>query len=125
MRTRKTAVAKTLQQQIQLQKLKIFELQQQLQTALYFETMPEYDPLYKYSYSVSNMTIPHAQQDMDAWLRAIILHMKLRRPGHGGAYTDAIILSCPDVTSENMKTAWVGYYADKMSKKIKVLKPKP
>ena len=115
----------SVRQEIQQQKLKIFELQQQLCTALYLETMPEYDPLYRYSYDSSNMSIPAEYQDMDAWLRAIIIHMKRRKVGHGGGYTDAIILSCPDVVSENMKSAWINYYADKMRQKIKVRIPKP
>lgn len=75
---------KTTAQKIRDAQLKILKLEEECATQLYLETMPVYDPLYKYCFSTSNMTIPFEQQDIDAWLRAVIKHMSMRREGHGG-----------------------------------------
>ena len=62
-------------------------------TQLYFETMPKCDPMYSYCYSTSSRNILSQYQSVDAWLRAIIKHMSLRLPGHGGQKTNALVIS--------------------------------
>jgi hypothetical protein len=69
---------KSIQQQIWEQKLKIAELEDEIRTQTYFETMPEYGPTYKYCYSTSNFSIPHPQQSIDNWIKAVIKHMGMR-----------------------------------------------
>lgn len=93
----------TLKEEIRAQKLRIMELKNQYITMLYFETMPDYDPYYKYCYQSSNFTIPGLMQSVDAWLRAVIMHMSQRRPGHGGGYTKAIVITPQAFTTENAR----------------------
>lgn len=119
------AKKKTTQQAIRKAKLKVFELQEQCATQVYFETMPEYDPVYKYSFDISNMKIPHVQQDMDAWLRAIIKHMATRRVGHGGAYTDAKVITIPVGLSEAGIDNWLDYVTTDLRKRALRWKKKP
>jgi hypothetical protein len=56
----------TLKEEIRAQRLRIYELHEQYVTMLYFETMPDYDPLYKYCYQTSNFSIPGLLQSVDA-----------------------------------------------------------
>jgi hypothetical protein len=113
-----------LKEEIHKQKMRIFEIEQDIATHRYLDTMP-YSPTYKYCFATSNFGLTSEQQDIDAWLRAIILHMAGRRTGHGGAYTEAMILSRPDVPNENIKELWITHHSAKMRKFIKVRKPKP
>lgn len=103
------ASKKTTAQKIREAKLKIFELEDAYATQLYFETMPEYDPMYKYCYATSNMTIPFEQQDIDAWIKAVIKHMATRREGHGGAYSDAKVVTIPVGLTEAQIEKWLEY----------------
>ena len=54
--------SKSIQQLIYDQKLKIVELEDELLTLNYFETMPEYGPTYAYSYDKSNMSLNGLEQ---------------------------------------------------------------
>ena len=114
----------TLKEEIRLQRLRIYELQQEYITMLYFETMPEYDPMYKYSYAISNMKIPGLMQSVDAWIRAVIKHMSMRRPGHGGGYSKAVVITPLAFTSETARDNWIEYEIAKLRKKVRVVKPK-
>lgn len=104
-------------------KLRIVELEQDHIVQLYFETMPEYNPTYKYSYDEANMSVPGLSQHIDYWLRAVIKHMALRRPGHGGAYTDSMLVQIPVFNSQVSVDAYIAYIVAKLRKKIRVTKP--
>jgi hypothetical protein len=114
----------TLKEEIRLQKLRINELQQEYITMLYFETMPEYDPMYKYSYAISNMKIPGLLQSVDAWIRAVIKHMSMRLPGHGGGYSRALVITPYAFTTETARNNWIDYEIIKLRKKVRVVKEK-
>jgi len=120
----KKATLKELRDAIRKQNLRVTHLQYAVDDALYFETMPEYDPMYKYCYSTSNMKIPSVNQSVDSWLRAVNKHMKLRREGHGGGVSSAMIVSVPLLQSERMKEIWLAYQMDKLRKAAKVTKKK-
>jgi len=85
--------SKTVEEQKYEAKLKIIEANEEYETQLYLETMPKANPLYQYCYVTSNFTIPVEHQSVDAWLRAIIKHMSLRLPGHGGEKTNAVVIT--------------------------------
>lgn len=108
---------KTTKQAIHEAKLKVLALEEQYATQVYFETMPEYGPTYKYCFSTSNMKIPYPMQDVDAWLRAVIKHMATRREGHGGAYTDAKLISIPVGLSEAGIEKWLEYVTSDLRKR--------
>ena len=108
---------KSIQQQIWEQKLKIAELEDEIRTQTYFETMPEYGPTYKYCYSTSNFTIPSPDQSVDNWIRATIKHLGIRRRGHGGETTKAILISIPENLTENNIEQWLSYQTNKIRKK--------
>lgn len=114
---------KTTAQQIRDLKLRVNELEQDYVVQLYFETMPEYNPTYSYCYSTSNRSIPFALQHVDYWLRAVIKHMALRRPGHGGAYTDSLLVELPILTTLAAVDGYIDYITTKLRKRIKVRKP--
>ena len=114
----------TLKEEIRAQRLRIHELHEQYVTLLYFETMPEYDPLYKYSYEKSNFTIPGLLHSVDAWIRAVIMHMSQRHRGHGGGYTRAIVITPMSFTTETARDKWIEYESAKLRKKVRVVKPK-
>jgi len=114
----------TLKEEIRAQRLRIYELHEQYVTMLYFETMPDYDPLYKYCYQTSNRSIPGLIQSVDAWIRAVIMHMLQRRPGHGGGYTKALVITPMSFTTENARDNWIEYESAKIRKKVRVVKPK-
>jgi len=107
------------QQRAKAIKLKLAELEQEYATQLYFETMPEYNPTYKYCYATSNLVIPYAYQSIDAWIRAVIKHMGLRRRGHGGEYTDAELISIPKFRTEDAMELWLKYVEEKLRTKAK------
>jgi hypothetical protein len=108
---------KSIQQQIWEQKLKIAELEDEIRTQTYFETMPEYGPTYKYCYSTSNFSIPHPQQSIDNWIKAVIKHMGTRSFGHGGADTNAILISIPQFSNEQILEKWLSHTTEKIRKK--------
>jgi len=109
--------SKSIQQLIYEQKLKIVELEDELLTQKYLETMPEYGPTYKYCYSTSNMSIPGLEQNIDNWLKAVIKHMGTRRYGHGGEKTNAMVISIPDFKNEQNLERWLSYTTEKIRKK--------
>lgn len=109
--------AKPIQQLIWEQKLKIAELEDELRTQTYFETMPEYAPTYKYCYATSNLSIPHPNQSIDNWIKAVIKHMATRSFGHGGAKTNAIVISIPEKISETGLENWLTYQTQVIRKK--------
>jgi hypothetical protein len=108
---------KSIQQQIWEQKLKIVELEDEIRTQAYFETMPEYGPTYAYCYASSNLKISYADESIDNWIRAVIKHMKTRSHGHGGAYTNALLISIPEFKNEQGIEKWLSYTTDKIRKK--------
>jgi hypothetical protein len=108
---------KSIQQQIWEQKLKIAELEDEIRTQTYFETMPEYGPTYQYCYSTSNFSIPHPQQSIDNWIKAVIKHMGTRSFGHGGADTNAMLISIPQFINEQSLERWLSYTNEKIRKK--------
>lgn len=119
----KSKPSTTIEEEIFEAKLRVIEIDEQYKTQLYFETMPEYDPAYAYSYDKSNLTIPFVNQSIDAWLRAVIKHMGLRLPGHGGGKTNAILVS---VNKEigNYEDLWIEYETRKLRKLVAKRKPK-
>ena len=60
--------SKTIEEQKYELRMKIAELNEQYQTALYFETMPIVNPNYSYSYQHSNLSIAWEDHSVDAWL---------------------------------------------------------
>lgn len=109
--------SKSIQQLIYEQKLKIVELEDELLTQKYLETMPEYGPTYKYCYATSNMPIPGLEQNIDNWLKAVIKHMGNRRYGHGGEKTNAMLISIPEFKNEESFERWLSYTTNKIRKK--------
>ena len=109
--------AKPIQQQIWELKLKIAELEDELRTQTYFETMPEYGPTYKYCYQTSSLHIPYPNQSIDNWIKAVIKHMGTRRYGHGGEKTNAMLISIPEIKTEQDMERWLSYTTDKIRKK--------
>ena len=114
----------TLQEEILAQRRRVYELEEQYITLLYFETMPEYGPQYKYCYQTSNFTIPGTLQSVDAWLRAVIMHMSKRHAGHGGGYSKAIVITPGSFTSEHARDSWIDYEIARLRKKVRVQKVK-
>lgn len=103
-------------------RFKITKLEEDYATALYYETMPAYDPMYCYSYQHSNLSIPYAYQSVDAWARAIIKHMGERKAGHGGGYTNAYIVSIPTFKKKSDIDLWLEYVNKELKKRAKVTK---
>lgn len=103
-----------INEKIRKLRLELFELHQAYATALYFEQMPEYDPLYTYCYSTLNFKITPSQQSVDDWVRAIIKHMATRKPGHGGAVTDARLVSIPSDLTGSKLDLWLNYEREKL-----------
>jgi len=109
---------KTLKQQIQEQKDKIFELEQEYCVQLYLETMPdEFDYKYGYKFDQSNMSIPYEYHHPEYWLRAIVKHMWTRKASRGGAKTLAEVVSVPSGYTEKQIDRWLAYVTDKLKKK--------
>ena len=110
--------AKSIQQLINEEQLKIAELEEKLGTQTYFETMPEYGPTYKYCYSTSNLKIPYPEQSVDNWIRATIKHLGMRTRGHGGETTKAILISIPNNLTEDNIEQWLSHTSEKIRKKV-------
>jgi hypothetical protein len=108
-----------LVERIKQLEFELFELKEQYATQLYFETMPEYDPVYKYCYASSNRSIPYPLQSMDAWLRAVMKHMASRSTGHGGANTSAILVSVPIGLSDKGVEFWLNLTIEKLRREAK------
>ena len=108
--------SKTIVEQIYEARLKITEAKEKYSAQRYFETMPTYDPLYKYCYTTSNRTIPGYEQNVDDWLRAVIKHMGLRHRGHGGELTKAVLISIPTGLSTKDIETWIDYETRKLRK---------
>lgn len=115
-------MSKTLQEELLAAKLKVVELEQEYATQTYFETMPVYDPYYKYCYQTSNMSIPNQLQSVDAWIRAVIKHMGLRKAGHGGGATKAVVVSVPELQTESDIEAWLAHTGKQLRKRVRVKK---
>lgn len=113
----------TIEQEIFDAKLKVVEADEQYKTQLYFETMPEYDPMYKYCYQTSNRSIASENQSVDAWLRAVIKHMGLRLTGHGGAKTNAVLVSANKEIGK-YEDLWIEYETRKLRKLVAKRKAK-
>ena len=113
------SVKLSLDMRIKQLELELFELREQYATQLYFETMPEYDPVYKYCYTTSSRDIPYQLQSMDAWLRAVMKHMASRSTGHGGANTSAVLISVPIGFSDKGVERWLTYVSEQLRKKAK------
>jgi len=109
--------AKSIQQLISQEQLRIAEIEEKLRTQTYFKTMPEYGPTYQYCYTTSNREIPYSEQSVDDWIRATIKHLGLRRYGHGGQTTKAILISIPDNLTEDNFEQWLSYQTEKIRKK--------
>ena len=109
--------SKAIDEQIYEAKLKIVEATENYQTQLYFETMPEYDPNYKYCFQSSNRSIANENQSIDAWLRAVIKHMALRLPGHGGGKTNAVLVSVNKEIGK-YEDLWIDYETRKLRKLV-------
>ena len=107
--------SKTIDEQKFEAKLRILEANEAYETQLYFETMPDVNPTYKYCYATSNLTIPPEHQSVDAWLRAVIKHMALRLPGHGGQKTNPIVMSVYKDLG-NYEELWLKYQTNKLKK---------
>ena len=108
--------AKSVQQLMKELKLRIAELEAELNTQLYFDTMPEYGPRYTYCYSTSNLKVPFANHSVDAWIKATIRHMATRSRGHGGAKTNAVVISIPDSLPKESFDEWLALQTDKIRK---------
>lgn len=108
--------SKTIDEQKFELRMQITELKEQYETALYFETMPKVDPMYKYCYQTSNFAIPSEHQSVDAWLRAVIKHMGLRLPGHGGQKTNALVVTMFKDLRQTSEDMWIDYVTRKLRK---------
>ena len=111
--------SKTIEEQKFELQMQIAELKEQYETQLYFETMPKVDPMYSYSYQHSNMSIAGEHQNVDAWLRAIIKHMGLRLPGHGGQKTNALVVTMFKDLRQTSEDMWIDYVTRKLRKLAK------
>lgn len=105
-------------------KYKLVKLIEDYETALYYETMPQYDPMYCYSYQHSNFTIPYEHQSVDAWIRAIIKHMNKRMPGHGGGTSNAYVVTFPTFTRSSDIDLWLEYTTKQLKKRARVKRQK-
>jgi hypothetical protein len=98
-----------LNEKIRAKKLEIYELELEYMKRLYFETMPEYDPMYKYCFSTSSRPITPPLQSVSAWLQAISEHMVMRRRGHGGCYNIVKVFDIPVGMTDSQIDAWVDW----------------
>lgn len=112
------AISNTLRKQLSEARLRVFKLQEAYDTQRYLETMPDFDPLYQYCYSTSNFTIPYSEQSIDAWIRAIIVHMGGRKPGHGGEKTKAVVVSVPQFDNKEAAELWLDYVTKQLRVRV-------
>jgi hypothetical protein len=103
-----------LKDEIWQQRKRVVAVREQYITQLYLETMPAYDPMYKYCYSTSNMQIPAQLQSVECWLRAVMQHMNARHTGHGGAASSAVIVTVPKMKSDAEINKWLDYQQDQL-----------
>lgn len=127
-----SADKKTLNEKYLELKFELFDLEEEYRTLLYLETMPEHDPTYKYCYTTSNRSISYALQSVDSWVRAVIRHMATRRHGHGGALTNATVISVPDFfddkgleEAETTRANWITHVTAKLRTQAKIRKMTP
>jgi len=113
-----------LRDEIRQQKLRLIEIESAYITQLYLETMPEYDPLYKYCFQTSNRTIPGEYYSVEHWLRAVAIHMSRRHSGHGGGIARIQIVAVPNSTSQQSKDEWLEHETAKLSRRVRVIKPR-
>jgi hypothetical protein len=73
--------------------------------------------MYSYSYQHSNMSIAGEHQSVDAWLRAVIKHMALRLPQHGGEKTNALVVSANKEIGK-YEDLWIEYETRKLRKLV-------
>jgi hypothetical protein len=113
----------TIKEKLRLAKQKVYECEQAYETQIYLETMPLIDPAYKYCYSISNRTIPYETQSVDAWLRAVMVHMANRRSGHGGAVSKSEIVFVPDgFVNQQAIENYLEYIQTTLRKRFKIKK---
>ena len=115
-------VKQALADEIVAARYRVMELEQEYAMMLYFEQMPKYDPYYKYCYQTLCNTIPYPMQSVDAWIRAVILHMKLRKVGHGGGATKAVVVSVPELQTQAGIDEWIAYTSKQLRKKVRAKK---
>jgi hypothetical protein len=109
----------TAEERVKQLKIELLELEEEYMKQLYLETMPEYDPSFKYCYASSNMHINSMKQHIDHWLRAVMEHMSKRSTGHGGASTSAVIVSVPIGLNSTEIENWLAYITEKLRQKAK------
>lgn len=109
----------SLDERVKQLEYELLELESEYKTQLYFETMPEYNPTYKYCYATSNLKIPDPLHHMDYWLRAVIKHMATRRAAHGGALTSAMLVTVPVGFSDKGIENWLSYATEQLRKQAK------
>ncbi len=109
----------SLDERVKQLEYELLELESEYKTQLYFETMPEYDPTYKYCYSTASRQIPAVHHHIDFWLRAVIKHMATRRAGHGGALTSAMLVSVPVGFSDRGIEHWLSFATEQLRKQAK------
>ena len=97
-------------------RLEVFRLYSKYQTALYAETMPEYDPVYKYCFQSSNLAISPEDQSVRAWLQAIADHMATRAGGHGGCQNTTLVVEIPSLNSDKAIEQWVNFISTDLRK---------
>lgn len=105
-------------------KYKLVKLIEDYETALYYETMPVYDPMYSYSYQHSNLKIPYENQSVDAWIRAVIKHMNNRSAGHGGGTSNSYLVTIPTFNKSSDIELWLEYTTKQLKKRARVSKQK-
>lgn len=108
-----------LDQRIKQLEFELLEMEFEYKAQLYFETMPEYNPTYKYCYATSNLKIPDPLHHMDHWLRAVIKHMATRRASHGGALTASVLVTVPVGFSDEGIERWLAYTTEQLRKQAK------
>lgn len=96
------------------QRKRIVRLREQYVTQLYLETMPEYDPLYKYCYNTSNRQMPAQLQSVECWVRAVMQHMNARPLGHGGGSSSALVVTVPKMKDDAEINKWLDYQQDQL-----------
>ena len=88
-------------------RLEVFRLYNKYQAALYAETMPESDPVYKYCFASSNRAIPPTDQSVRAWLQAVADHMDMRAAAHGGCQNTTLVVEIPSLSSDKAIEQWL------------------
>lgn len=108
-----------LDQRIKQLEFELLEMEFEYKEQLYFETMPEYNPIYQYCYDTSNLKISPPNQHIDHWIRAVIKHMATRRASHGGARTASVLVTVPVGFSDKGIELWLAYTSEQLRKQAK------